>query len=102
MLKIRGRLDLLHEPLGAQDGGEFRTQDLDGDLAVVFEIFREVHGRHAAGAELALDGVAVGEGGGETGELVVQFPTCPLNSSNKPCTRMSSLVPPLRLIIKKR
>jgi hypothetical protein len=34
-------------------------------MALVPEIPREVHGGHAALPELALDGVAVGQGGGE-------------------------------------
>jgi hypothetical protein len=32
----------------------------------VLEILGEIHGRHAAGAELALDAIAVGEGVLET------------------------------------
>jgi hypothetical protein len=34
---------------------------LDGDLAVVLEVLRQVHGRHAAYTELPLDRVAIGE-----------------------------------------
>jgi hypothetical protein len=37
-------------------------EDLQGDLAVVAEVVRDVDGGHAAGAHLALDGVAVREG----------------------------------------
>ena len=40
---------------------EIRMQHLDGDVAIVLEIVREVDRRHAARAELALDAVAVGE-----------------------------------------
>ena len=61
MLQVSGGLDLGQEPRGADDCGEFRAQDLDGDLAVVLEVVREVHGGHAASAELALDPVAVGQ-----------------------------------------
>ena len=57
--------DLLQEPLGAEDRGQLRAQDLDGDLAVVLEVLRQVHRGHAALAQLPLDAVAVGEGGGE-------------------------------------
>ena len=34
---------------------ELGAQHLDRDLAVVPEVVREIDGRHAAGAELALD-----------------------------------------------
>ena len=61
----RGGLDLLHEALGAEHGGELGLQDLEGDLAVVLEVLGEVDRRHAALAELALDAVAIGEGGRE-------------------------------------
>ena len=61
MLQRRGGLDLHHEPLGAEHGGEFGLEDLERDLAVVLQVLGEVHGRHAALAELALDAVAVGE-----------------------------------------
>ncbi len=37
-------------------------QHLDGDVAVVLEIVREVDGGHAAGADLAVDTVAIREG----------------------------------------
>ncbi len=67
MLEIGGRLDLLHEPLGPEHGGEFGSQDLDGDFALVFEVLGEVDGRHAAFAEVAFDLVTIGEGGGEAG-----------------------------------
>jgi len=68
VLKLCRDLDLLEEPLGAKHGGEFGTQDLHRDLAVVLEVLGEVDGGHAAGPELVLDGVAVGEGGFETVE----------------------------------
>jgi hypothetical protein len=35
-------------------------QHLDRDVAVVLEVAGEVHGRHAAGAELAVDAVMGG------------------------------------------
>ena len=61
----RDRVDFADEPLGADHGREFRLEDLDGHLAAVPQVFGEIDGRHAAGAELALDPVAVGQGGGE-------------------------------------
>ena len=62
MLEVGGELDLGQEPLGADDGGELRAQQLERDLAVVLEVLREVDGGHAAGADLTFDPVAVGEG----------------------------------------
>jgi len=66
MLEVGGGFDFLHEPVGAEDGGEFGSEDFDGDLAVVFQILREIDGGHAAFAEASLDPVAVGEGGRES------------------------------------
>ncbi|MCZ6917880.1 MAG: hypothetical protein O7I93_13975 [Gemmatimonadetes bacterium] len=62
MLEIRGDLDLVQERLGTDDGSEFRTQHLHRHLPAVFEILGEVDRGHATGAQLALDGVAVGQG----------------------------------------
>ena len=59
MLQARGGLDLDHEPLGAEDGGELRLQYFEGDLAIVLEVVREVDGRHAAGAELSRERVTI-------------------------------------------
>ena len=67
MLQVRDGLDLGEEALGADHGGQLGPQHLDRDLAVVLEVLGEVHRGHAAGAELALDAVAVGEGGREVG-----------------------------------
>ena len=38
-------------------------EDLDGDVAIVPQVVGEVDGRHAAGAELAIDAIAIGECG---------------------------------------
>ena len=57
--------DLADKPLGAERGSEFGTEDLYGDLALVLQILGEIDRRHATGTKFALDGVAVGEGGGE-------------------------------------
>ena len=61
----RSELDFPLEPLGAEHGGELGSQHLDRDRPTVPEIVREVHGGHATVAELPLDAVAIGEGGGE-------------------------------------
>jgi hypothetical protein len=42
-----------------------RVQHLDGHVALVPQVVREVHGGHAASTEFTLHAVAVGEGGGE-------------------------------------
>jgi hypothetical protein len=58
-------LDLPHEPLGADHGGELRPEHLDGDLALVAQVVSEVDGGHPALPQLALDPIAPGEGGAE-------------------------------------
>ena len=68
VLQVRRDLDLAQESLGAEHRGELRLEHLDRDVAVVLEVVREVDRRHAARAELALDAVAVGEGGREAEE----------------------------------
>ena len=55
-------LDLLEKALAAEDGGELGAEDLDGDFPAVLQVLGEVDGGHAAGAEFALDAVAVGQG----------------------------------------
>ena len=67
VLQVRGDLDLVQEPLRADDRGELGPEHLERDRAIVFEVAREVDGRHAALTEVPLDAVAVGERGGELG-----------------------------------
>ena len=62
VLEIGGELDLSQEALGADDGGELGPQQLERDPPVVPEILGQVDGRHAAGADLAFDPVAVRQG----------------------------------------
>jgi hypothetical protein len=59
--KLRSELYLSKEAVAAERFGEFRSQHLERDIPVVPQIVREVYGRHAANAELALDRVAAGE-----------------------------------------
>ncbi len=40
MLQRGGGLDLDHEPVGTEDGGELGLEDLNRDAAVVLEVFR--------------------------------------------------------------
>ena len=61
MLEIGGGADLGQEAIRADDCSQLGAEDLDRDLAVVSQVMREVDGCHSAGAELALDLVAVGE-----------------------------------------
>ena len=63
MLQVRRDLDLAQEPLDAEHGAELGLEDLERDLALVPDVAREVDRRHAAFADLPLDGVAAGEGG---------------------------------------
>ncbi len=65
MRKARCDLDLAYKPFGAERGGEFGPQHLHGHLALVLQVLGEIDRRHAASADLFLDGVAVGEGGFE-------------------------------------
>ena len=69
MVEPRGDLDLGQEPLDAEDGAELGPEHLERDLAVVLEIGGEEDRRHAAGAELALDPVALLERGGEASQV---------------------------------
>ena len=62
VLQGRRDLDLAEEAFLAERGGKLFAQDLHRDLAVVFEVVREIDRGHAAGAQLALETVVVGEG----------------------------------------
>ena len=73
MLQIRSRLDLAQEPLGADDGRQLGAQHLDGDVAIVLEVVRQVDRRHTARAELALDAIPIGEACGQAEEVVVHL-----------------------------
>ncbi len=70
MLQIGRGANLAQEPLGAEDGGEFRLEDLERHAPVVAHVVREIDRRHPAGPELALDAIAVGEGVAKVGERV--------------------------------
>ena len=62
VLEPGGELDFPLEPLGAHRRREFRMEHLEGDRAVVLDIARQKHGRHATAPELAFDLVATREG----------------------------------------
>src|ERR1019366_8213888 len=63
VLQGRGGLDLHYKALGAKHRRQLRLQHLERDVAIVLQVVREVHRRHPAGAEFALDGVAAGKRG---------------------------------------
>ena len=70
MMQPRGDPDLAQESLGAEARGELGAQHLHRDVPVVFGVLGQVDGGHAARAELTLDDVSTGEGGGELCERV--------------------------------
>src|SRR5688572_16397869 len=49
---------------------EFRPQQLDGDVPVVLDVARQVHGGHAADAELPFDVIAATKDGGQMFERI--------------------------------
>ena len=63
MLEICGDGYLREESLGAEHRAELGLENLERDFALVPDVSREVDGGHFAGADLALDGVAIREGG---------------------------------------
>jgi hypothetical protein len=60
--------DLPAETFRADRGGEVARQHLDRDPAPMLPVLREIHGPHATPPELALDGVAAGQGGRKLSE----------------------------------
>src|SRR5262249_28121369 len=61
VLQFRGGLDFSEKSLDANELRELAVHDLDGDLAIVTDVVRQVDVRHPATADLALDDVSVGE-----------------------------------------
>jgi hypothetical protein len=62
MIELGTDLDFTQEPLGTDRGSELGAHDLDGYLAVMLEILREVDSGHPTATKFPLDGVTVGEG----------------------------------------
>jgi alkylated DNA nucleotide flippase Atl1 len=60
------------------------ASELDGHLAVVPLVVREVDGRHSAGANLALDAVAAGEGRRQSRDCMHAM----FRSTRPPCLRV--------------
>ena len=67
MLQSGGELDLALETLSAERGRDRGQEHFERDKALVLDIVGEIHRRHAASAELALDEVALGQGVAQTG-----------------------------------
>jgi hypothetical protein len=62
MLETRGKVDLTQEALGPQ-GVQLGTHDLQGDTTIVSEVVCEIDRCHTALSELALETVAIRQGG---------------------------------------
>ena len=62
MCKARGDTDLAKEPLRPHRCRKLGPKHFDRDLAAVLLLFGQVHRRHAAGAQLPLDGIPGSEG----------------------------------------
>ena len=63
MFEVPGCFDFGEEAVDTDRGCHVGSQHLDGDVALVFQVAREIDGRHAAGAELAFEPIARREGG---------------------------------------
>jgi len=70
VLQPGGDLDLAEEAVRTQRGGQLGAQDLERHFAAVLEILREIHRRHPALSQLALQAIAVGQGVGQSGRNV--------------------------------
>ena len=65
MRQLGGDADFTQEAVRAERGRDFWSQDFDRDFAPVFLFLGEVYRRHAAASQFSLDGVAIGERGGD-------------------------------------
>lgn len=65
VLESRRGSDLGEKAFGAQHGAEVVVEHLDGHVARMAEVLGEIDRGHAALAELALDAVAIRDGGGK-------------------------------------
>jgi hypothetical protein len=61
MHQARGETDLTVEPVGTGRHAKLWPKDFEGDLPVAVQVAREVDDRHAAGTQLTLDLIAVGQ-----------------------------------------
>ena len=65
MLEVRRYAYLAEKTLNAQYRAKFGVEDFEGDQAFVPDVPSEIDRRHAAAADLTVDGVARGESVGE-------------------------------------
>src|SRR5690242_5438741 len=56
-----GDLDLAQEPIGPQARGQVWAEYLESDRPAVFQVLRQIDGRHAPAADLAFDPIALCE-----------------------------------------
>ena len=70
MTDLRGQLDFAAEAFRTECHPEVRKQHLDGYLAIMPEIFREINSRHASASQLAHDLVPPFQGGPQPIETV--------------------------------
>lgn len=70
MGELGGDLDLAEEAIAAKGNGQLRAQDLERDAALELAVLGEVDHGHPPTPELALDLVAIGEGGLELSEQI--------------------------------
>jgi hypothetical protein len=68
MVEPRGELDLAQKAIGTHRVRHVFTEHLERDVAAVLHVVREIHRRHPALPELALDAIAAGERGSEARE----------------------------------
>ena len=72
VLQPGGDLDLAREALGSDLRRDFLIEDLDRDLAPMFEVFGPEDGRHAPTPQFAIHGVGVGDGVPQCGQQISQ------------------------------
>jgi hypothetical protein len=63
MVEPGARIDLAEEPLGTQPCSQLGPENLDGDVAMVSQIFREIDHRHAALTQQADNAISLGNSG---------------------------------------
>ena len=82
MLKPRSRPDFGEKPFAAECGAKVGVKHFDGDVAVVFDITREIDSRHAALSELALNVVPSFQCFGKSADFVCQTPRSVMDGAN--------------------
>ena len=65
MGQLSRHLHFAQESLGSQGGGQLGPEDLDGDLAMVLQVFREIDRGHPPRPDLAFDPVPIRQGDSE-------------------------------------